>query len=180
MGKLHPQIDRDVHTFLTTQKLFFVATAPTEIDATSTAPRRASTPSASSIGVETIAHVRQNGRIVIMFCAFEGAPRIVRLHGRGTVIAPVDDSFETLAPHFEGSDDPAVRAIIRVDVDRISDSCGFGVPLYRYEGQREQLPQWARRKGAEGLRTYQRNKNAESIDGLDGLSADYLLSLQRS
>ncbi len=120
-------------------------------------------------GVETIAHLRQNGRIVLMFCAFEGAPRIVRLHGKGTVIEPAESAFESLAEHFDGAREHGVRSIIRVDVTRIGDSCGYGVPRYRYEGQREQLALWARRKTPEAMTEYRRKKNAASIDGLGGL-----------
>jgi len=118
-------------------------------------------------GVETIAHLRENRRIVIMLCAFEGSPRIVRLHGEGFAAEPQDDAFDALLAHFAPR--CVVRSIIRVELKRISDSCGYGVPLYRYEGQRSQLEAWAEHKGDGAMLEYQREKNAHSIDGLAGL-----------
>src|SRR5262249_48913411 len=103
----------------------------------------------------------------LMFCAFEGPPRIVRLSGRGRLVTPNDPAFRDLAPRFP--DHLGTRSIIIVDLDRIADSCGFGVPLYRYERERRQLIGWAERKGADGLLSYHDERNAESIDGLPGL-----------
>jgi hypothetical protein len=124
-------------------------------------------------GIETVAHIRENGRVTIMFCAFEGKPNILRLYGRGEVIEPSDAAFETTLAMFEPLPAPReampVRSIIAMDVTRISDSCGFGVPLYDYLGEREQMLNWSQRKGPEGLREYQGNKNAKSLDGLPGL-----------
>src|SRR5262249_31095769 len=121
-------------------------------------------------GVETIAHVRDNGRITLMFCAFAGSPKIVRLYGRGTVIQPQHPSFHELVAAFPQR--IWTRAVTRVAVDRIADSCGYGVPLFRYEGERAQLLDWADRKGASGIEAYQREKNARSIDGMPGLQTD--------
>jgi hypothetical protein len=118
-------------------------------------------------GAETIAHVRENGRIVLMVCAFQGPPRIVRFHGRGEVFEPGDPEFDPLRALFPR--EPAGRAVIRVSVSRIADSCGYGVPLYGFEGHRPQLPAWAERKGPEGLLRYQQDKNGVSIDGLPAL-----------
>jgi Pyridoxamine 5'-phosphate oxidase len=123
-------------------------------------------------GIETVAHLRENGRIVIMLCAFTGPPRIVRLHGRGEAIEPQDDGFASLLAELRGPDSikvPPLRSIIRVDVERISDSCGYGVPLYQFEMQRTQLTRWASSKGPSGIREYQRIKNSQSIDGLRAL-----------
>jgi hypothetical protein len=124
-------------------------------------------------GAETIAHVRENGRIVVMLCAFEGPPRIVRLHGRGEVVAASEPEFEALAERcgFEPPEHPeARRAIVVVDVDRVADSCGYGVPLMSYTGLRPHSGAWAAKKlrvgGTEALLDYQREKNARSIDGL--------------
>jgi hypothetical protein len=103
-----------------------------------------------------------------MFCAFDGSPNIVRIYGTGEVIEPQDAAFTLLQPAF-GDAGPGVRAIIRVRVDRIADSCGFGVPLFEFQAQRPQLSAWASRKGPAGLRDYQRQKNATSIDGLPAL-----------
>lgn len=119
-------------------------------------------------GVETIAHLRENGRICVMFCAFEGSPNILRIHGKGRVILPGDAEFEQLLPHFTASYD-GVRSIIHITAKRINDSCGFGVPLYAYQGQRTRLTEWAEKKGPEGVAAYQAKKNVTSLDGLPGL-----------
>jgi hypothetical protein len=125
-------------------------------------------------GAETIAHLRENGRIVIMLCAFDGPPRIVRLHGRGHVIGPGDAEFEALVTQFEPPEVPeARRSIVVVDVTRVADSCGYGVPLMRYEGRRPHQDAWAAKKiqvgGEAALLEYQREKNAVSVDGLPAL-----------
>jgi hypothetical protein len=115
-------------------------------------------------GAETIAHLRDNGRIVVMICAFEGPPRILRLHGHGTVLAADAVAFDTSPP--PGTE----RAVIRVDVERIADSCGYGVPVMEYVGDRPQYPAWAetkiRKGGRRALEDYVAEKNARSIDGL--------------
>ena len=124
-------------------------------------------------GAETIAHLRDNGRIVIMLCAFEGPPRIVRLHGRGEVVVVSDPRFEELLRAHEFPH-PAVpetrRAIVIVELDRIADSCGYGVPLMSYQGGREHLDLWAAKKmrvgGPEALLEYEQKHNSVSIDGL--------------
>jgi hypothetical protein len=118
-------------------------------------------------GIETVAHVRQNGRITLLFCAFDGPPRIVRLYGRGRVLTVESREFGDLASHFGSY--PSARAIVEVALDRIADSCGYGVPLYRYEGERTQLLDWADRKGPDGVVAYREERNALSIDGLPGL-----------
>ena len=178
MGKIFPEFDEPLRTWIAAQHVFFVATAPTGADGhINCSPKgldsfRILGPTTvayldyTGSGVETIAHVRENGRILITFCAFEGAPKIVRLHGRGTIIEPIDADFEALLASF--APQPGIRSIVRVQVTRISDSCGFGVPRLRYEQDRTQLVAWAERKG-ETLTTYQREKNRSSIDGLPGL-----------
>jgi hypothetical protein len=160
--------------------VFFVATAPSGDDGhvncspkggpsfAVLGPLRVAYLDRIGSGVETIAHVRQNGRIVLMWCAFEGAPRIVRLHGRGRVVLPGTAEFAELRAHFAGPD-LGVRAIVMVEVTRIGDSCGFGVPLYRHEGEREQMGKWCEKKGADGVATYIKDKNARSLDGLPGI-----------
>jgi hypothetical protein len=181
VGKTYEQIDDALRAFIAAQRVFFVATAPSGDDGhVNCSPkgqdsfrvldgRAVAYLDFVGSGVETIAHLRQNGRIVVMFCAFEGPPKIVRLHGRGTVIEPTDPGFEPLRAHFPDPRRLGVRSIIRVDVTRIADSCGYGVPLYRYDGHREQLTAWAEKKGAAGLEAYEREKNATSLDGLEGL-----------
>jgi hypothetical protein len=118
-------------------------------------------------GVETVAHLRENGRIVFLFCAFEGPPRLLRLHGRGEAVEPGDPDWETLLGHFPSYEAP--RSIIRVDVERVSDSCGYGVPLYDFRGDRPQMIDWAKRKGPQGIEDYKAENNRHSIDGLPGL-----------
>lgn len=179
MGKVFTEIDDRMRAFIAAQHMFFVATAPAD----ATGPINCSPKGFDTFrvvgpttvvyleyngsGIETIAHLRADGRIVIMFCAFDGPPRIVRLHGRGTFIEPHEPAFAELLPLFEPKG--AVRSIVKIEVERISDSCGYGVPLMRYEGERPQLAAWAEKKGTEGVLAYQRQKNARSIDGLPGL-----------
>lgn len=176
MGKLYPAIDESLRDFVARQHVFFVASAPNDANGhVNCSPKgldclRILGPTTvayldyTGSGAETIAHLRENGRIVIMFCSFEGPPKIVRFHGKGRVIEAHEPEFAELAGAF----DPQLgaRSIIHVDVDRISDSCGFGVPLMRYEADRTQLGAWSERKGAEGLAAYRAERNAVSIDGL--------------
>jgi hypothetical protein len=120
-------------------------------------------------GIETVAHVRENGRIVLMFCAFDGPPRIVRLHGTGHVVAPGDPEFTEIGPRFARLSAPGARSIVVVDVDRVSDSCGYAVPLMDFRSHRPTLDEWAERKGRDGIRSYWAQKNSKSIDGAEGL-----------
>ena len=128
-------------------------------------------------GIETIAHLRENGRIVVMFCAFEGPPKIVRLHGGGQPVQQGDDGFAERLATFDISDEQrrAVRSVITVEVTRVADSCGFVVPRMNYDGERDQLYRYAdnrlRKEGPEAVRAYVSANNAESIDGLDGLDS---------
>src|SRR5262249_27988765 len=179
MGRTYDAIDDALAAFLGAQHVFFVATAPLAADGRVNlspkglggfavlGPHSVAYLDLTGSGVETIAHVRENGRITLMFCAFEGPPRIVRLSGRGRVVTTDAPAFRHLAPRFP--DHLGTRPIGIVDLDRIAVSCGFGVPLYRYEGERRQLIDWAERKGADGLLVYHDERNAESIDGLPGL-----------
>ena len=179
MGKLYERIDQDLRAFIEAQHLFFVATAPLDaaghvnvspkgLDSLRVLDERtvAYLDHVGS-GAETIAHVRENGRITVMFCAFAGSPKIVRLHGQGRAIEPQDADYATLRSLFPAA--PGVRSIVRVDVERVSGSCGFGVPLYSYEGDRTHLADWADRKGEAAVAGYQREKNRTSIDGLPAL-----------
>lgn len=183
MGKIFEAINDHLQTFIQSQHVFFVATAPAGSEGHVNCspkgldslrvlgPHELAYVDYTGSGAETIAHLRENGRIVIMFCALEGAPKIVRLHGHGTVVERGDPEFEALAERFPDTSD-AVRAIIHVTVKRISDSCGFGVPLYRFEQERTQLTAWTERLGPEKLAEYRREKNAASIDGLPALGAE--------
>ncbi len=122
-------------------------------------------------GNETAAHLAQNGRLTIMLCAFEGDPKIVRLYGNGKVITQDDKKWSELRPSFP-SDMPGVRQLFYVDVNRVQTSCGFGVPLMDYRGQRDKLLQWAQKKGPKGIAAYQEKNNRVSIDGLAAPHAD--------
>jgi hypothetical protein len=186
MGKVFEDgIDERMRAWIARQRLFFVATAPSDGGRVNVSPKgpietlrilgpdRVAYLDRIGSGAETAAHLRDDGRITIMLCAFEGPPRIVRLHGRGTFIAAGDPSFpERLArTGFDGLDLPEVnRAIVDVEVERVSDSCGYGVPLMAYEGPREQTERWARTKlrkeGPGALRRYVEERNVTSIDGL--------------
>jgi len=180
LGKIHSHIDESLAKTLQAQHVFFVATAPLDsagnlnlspkgLDSFRIlGPRTVAYLDVVGSGIETIAHVKENGRIVLMFCMFEGPPNIVRLHGRGRVVEPPSAEFAELAPQFPAY--PATRAIIVVELTRISHSCGFGVPRMKYEGDREQHFAWARKKGPDGLKAYKQEKNRSSIDGLPGLA----------
>ena len=184
MGKTFDALDDELRAFIGKQKLFFVATAPLAPDGhVNVSPkgldgtfavvddRSVAYLDLTGSGVETIAHLRENGRICVMFCAFDGPPRILRVHGKGEAVEPHDERFSALMSHF--ADYPAVRAIIVVRATRISDSCGYGVPLYGYEGERDQLQRWAERKGEDGIAQYKRDFNTESLDGLPSLLGDH-------
>ena len=170
MAKTFDGIDDRLGGFLADQPVFFVATAPTGTDGhVNLSPKgvagtfRVLDPHTvayldiTGSGIETVAHLRDNGRIVLMFCAFAGPPRIVRLHGRGTVVLPGDSDWEDLAARFPPQ--PGTRSVIKVALDRVSDSCGFGVPFMAYDKERGQLADWADRKTEEELADYRRKKN---------------------
>ena len=183
MGKVHAAIDGRLKEFIEGQPVFFVATAPLGADGhVNVSPR--GLPGTFAVldertfawldvtgsGSETIAHLRENGRITVMFCAFHGAPNIVRLHGRGRIVTTYDEGFASLAEHFD--EKPGTRAVIVVDVERISDSCGWGVPLMTLDGHRDLLGPYFERKGAEGSIAYRVQKNRTSLDGLPAYDYD--------
>jgi hypothetical protein len=174
-------ISDDLAQWWAEQPMFFVATAPGGSDGHVNVspkgldtlrilgPQRAAYLDLTGSGVETISHLRDNGRITLMACAFNGAPRIARIYGAGTVHEVGSPGFDALAPHFP--DLPGRRAIIDVAVDRVTTSCGYAVPLMDLVGDRERLLDWARAKGEDGLENYWKSKNAVSIDGIPGLTA---------
>ena len=180
MAQTYPEITQPLSQFIEAQSMFFVATAP--LDAAGhvnlspkgldtfriLAPKTVAYIDIFGSGIETIAHLRENGRIALMFCAFQGAPKILRLHGHGRVVEPHEPGFASLQSHF--SVYVGTRAIIAVDVTRISDSCGYGVPLLHFERQRRELPAWCQKRGTEGLKIYRQEKNRRSIDGLPGVA----------
>jgi hypothetical protein len=177
MGKVFEGIDEPLAAWIGRQRLFFVGTAPSgggghvnvspkgPIESLKVLdPRTVAYLDVIGSGAETIAHLRDNGRIVVMLCAFEGPPRILRLHGHGTVLPADAVAFDVVPP--PGTE----RAVIRVDVERIADSCGYGVPVMEYVGDRPQYEAWAgsklRKGGPEALDEYMAKHNARSIDGL--------------
>ena len=187
MGKVYDGIDQHQREWIARQPLFFVGSAPLDqgghVNVSPKGPigtlrvlddHTVAYLDMVGSGAETVAHLRENGRIVVMLCAFAGPPRILRLHGRGEVIPADDDRFEDLYARagFEAPHDveAARRAIVLVDVTRVSDSCGYGVPLMSYEGDRPHMEAWAEKKirvgGTEEIEAYVARKNAASIDGL--------------
>jgi len=179
MGKLHPQIDEALEKFITAQSIFFVASAPMDAKGrVNLSPKGLNTfrilgPKTvcylyfTGSGVETIAHLKENGRIVLMFCAFQVPPNIVRLHGHGRVVEPDHPEFQDLQAKFPSYE--SMRSIIVVELDRITDSCGYGVPLLRYEGERPQLSAWARKKGPEGLSSSEKQTKHRRFAGARGI-----------
>ena len=180
MGKVFEGVDDRLARWIAAQPMFFVGTAPAGGDGHVNVSPKGLAGSFAVLGphevayldfvgsgAETLAHLRENGRIVVMFCAFAGPPKIVRLHGRGEVL-PADGD---LAAAFDPPEH-AVRSIVRVDVERVSDSCGYGVPLLGFEGKRTQYDAWVEKKVRDGgLDDYVATKNAVSIDGLPAVSA---------
>lgn len=180
MGREYDAIDDRLAAWLAAQHVFFVATAPRADDGhlnlspkglagtfAVLGPRTVAYLDLTGSGVETVAHLRENGRIVVMFCAFEGPPRIIRLHGRGEAVLPGDPRFPGLVAAFAGH--PGIRSVVVVGVTRVADSCGYGVPRLRHQADRSALDEWAARKGPEGIAAYQAERNAASIDGLPAL-----------
>jgi len=178
MGDVHGSLEPFVD-WMAEQHVFFVATAPSgdggHVNLSPKGLEGLQVLGPTSIayldltgsGAETIAHLQENGRICVLFCAFAGKPQILRLQGTGTVHRPGEPRFEELRPAFD--DHPGVRSIIAVELDRIATSCGYGVPLMSYEGDRRALTAWADKKGEDGIERYWSQKNARSIDGLPAI-----------
>jgi hypothetical protein len=181
MATKHPAVEGAIKEFIEGQQMFFVGSAP--LDAKGhvnispkgldtfriLGPRTVAYLDLTGSGIETVAHVKENGRIVLMFCAFQGPPKILRLYGHGRVVRPSEAEFARLENHFPAL--AGIRSIIVVELTDIIDSCGFGVPLFKYKGQREQHTAWASKIGPEAVKIYQHDKNQRSLDGLPGLSA---------
>lgn len=179
MGKVFEEIDDELARFIEVQHVFFVATAPRSdgglvnlspkgLDTLRILdPKRVAYLDLTGSGIETVAHLKENGRIVFMFCAFEGRPRILRLHGRGRVFEPGDGEYESLRPRFP--EIAGERAIVQVDLQRIADSCGYGVPRYEFVERRQTLVELAEKLGPEKMRKVQAGVNDVSLDGLPGL-----------
>lgn len=182
MGKEYSEIDERMATWIGRQRLFFVATAPLAADGHVNCspkgldslrvlgPRKLAYVDLGGSGIETVAHVRENGRITIMLCAFEGPPKIFRFYGQGETFQPGDDGFSELLAEFP--EQPSVRNIVVVHVERIIDSCGYAVPEYSFNKDRDSLHNWIQAKSPEEIDAYRREKNRESLDGLPGLTFD--------
>jgi hypothetical protein len=188
MGRTYDTIDDTLAAWIGKQHLFFVATAPNDPDGhVNVSPKgsgqtfRILGPTTvayldlTGSGIETVAHLRENGRVVIMFCAFEGAPKVIRLHGRGRCVQPLDDDFAGLLATFQPNADLllTLRSIVVVEVSRIADSCGYVVPKMTFVEERDQLFRWAENRqktyGDAWSIKYQQANNLASIDGLPAL-----------
>lgn len=181
MAQLYDSIDDGMAEWMAAQHVYFVASAPSDGGHVNVSPkgydsfrvlgpRRVAYLDLTGSGAETVAHLRDNGRLTIMFCAFAGPPRILRLFGVGRAHPLGSPGYAELASEF--AEHPGARQIVELDVDRIQTSCGYAVPLMEYQGARPTLAQWATRKGEAGLREYRATRNATSIDGLPALAAE--------
>ncbi|MHB8624856.1 MAG: pyridoxamine 5'-phosphate oxidase family protein [Aggregatilineales bacterium] len=176
MAKVYEVITEELQAFIAQQHIFFVATAPLSSDGhVNLSPKgmdsfrvlsghQVAYLDLTGSGNETSAHIQENGRITFMFCAFEGSPSVLRLYGHGRVVLPNDSEWQALSNHFMLY--PGTRQIITADITRVSTACGYAVPLYAFEGQREALVKWAEHKGDDGIKTYWQEKNLRSIDSL--------------
>lgn len=181
MSSEYPSISSELSAWIGRQKVYFVATAPLSPNGLiNCSPKGGDTfrvldektvayLDLTGSGAETIAHLRENGRMVIMFCAFEGDALIVRLQGRGEVIRPDHADFKSLLGRFPAN--PGARSIIRLHVSRVSGSCGMAVPFMDFRSHRTELDEWAAERGPEGLAAYRRKKNQFSIEGLAAFDA---------
>ena len=178
MGEIYESLDSALRGWIAQQKVFFIGTAPLAAEGlVNCSPKGMDTfrvtgdhevvyLDLTGSGVETIAHLQENGRIVIMFCSFDSVPRSLRLHGIGHVYLKDSEGFTTYRPLF--GEFAGVRSIIRVEVKRIADSCGYSVPEYNFKAGRDDLVRYWERKGVQGVKDYQQSQNARSIDGLPG------------
>jgi hypothetical protein len=173
MAKLYNSLTSRLQSFIENQKIFFVATAPEE-GRINLSPKgmdslrvlsnnRVAWLNVTGSGNETAAHILENPRITLMFCAFEGAPNILRLYGKATAIYPKDTLWSELAPLFPEL--PGTRQIFDIEIESAQTSCGMSIPFYEYQGEREQLIDWAKEKGETGIKTYWEERNKLSIDG---------------
>lgn len=178
MAELLDALDDDHIRWIEAQPVFFVASAPERGGHVNVSPKgydsfrvldphRVAYLDLTGSGAETIAHVRENGRLTIMFCAFAGRPRILRLYGTATTHLIGTEAYDRLVTAFP--EIPGARAVIEVALDRIHTSCGFAVPFMSLDGERPTLDQWARRQGDDGLSEYRAGVNATSIDGLPAI-----------
>ncbi|MFT4181134.1 MAG: pyridoxamine 5'-phosphate oxidase family protein [Rhizobium sp.] len=177
MAKQFASLDDRLRDFIARQHIFFTASA-TGDSRVNVSPRetlclRILSPNAAiyldrtGSGNETSAHMKADGRLTIMFCAVAGPPMILRLYGRGRIIHRESAEYrDLLQTHYDGKEPLGARQIVRLDFDLVQTSCGFGVPLFAYEGERPSMDQWANAKGPDGIKEYWREKNVHSMDGL--------------
>ncbi|HEX9962441.1 MAG TPA: pyridoxamine 5'-phosphate oxidase family protein [Pyrinomonadaceae bacterium] len=174
MAKFYERLDEKLEKFIGEQKVFFTASAASE-GRVNLSPKgidtfrclddkRVAYLDLTGSGNETAAHLAENGRITIMFCSFSGKPLILRLYGQGEVIRPAHELWEKLRENFP--DYSGERQIILINIEAVSTSCGFGVPVYEFKRERNELIKWAEKKGDDGIRQYWKDKNQKSIDGL--------------
>ena len=180
MGKEYTEITEGIQKWIAKQHLFFVATAPNKstglincspkgLDSLRVlGPQQMAYADTGGSGIETLAHLKDNGRITLMMCAFAGPPMIYRFYGSGTAVEPHETGFAALLEHFPEM--PAVRNIILVQVERIIDSCGYGVPLYEFKKHRDSLANYFNNQSEDDVIAYRRKKNLRSLDGLPGLT----------
>ncbi len=180
MGNEYTEIDDRLQKWIGRQHVFFVATAPLSADGLVNCspkgldslrilgPTTLAYVDIGGSGIETVAHLKENGRIVIMMCAFAGPPKIIRFYGSGRVIEPHDDQFAELLAEFPPQ--PSSRNIIEVSVGRIIDSCGYGVPLYDFQKDRDSFDNYYGSKTDESIAEFRQTRNASSLDGLPGLT----------
>ncbi len=173
MGKSYDRITDRHADFIIRQQMFFVATATAEsrinvspkgLDSLRIInPHQVVWLNLTGSGNETAAHLQEDGRMTLMFCAFEGDPKILRIYGRATSHRQGSDEWEAHIGRFPGL--PGTRQIIVMEVELVASSCGFGVPLFEYKGQRDMLTEWAEEKGDKGLEAFRNKHNSRSIDG---------------
>jgi hypothetical protein len=189
MGTVFPDLDEGLRAWIGRQPMFFVGTAPSgdggHVNISPKGghgtlqvlgPKQLAYVDLFGSGIETVAHLKQNGRIVVMFCAFEGPPKVLRVHGRGDVLEMADPGFAELFGQFDLADEvlPTVRSIIRIEVERVADSCGYVVPEMTMTSERKALFKtaraWIRQRGDDAIQQYCDVNNGESVDGLPGLT----------
>jgi hypothetical protein len=181
VSKQLEKIDDELAKWIAAQKIFFVGTAPISTDAHINispkggdsfrvlGPMEVAYQDYTGSGAETAAHLQENGRIIVMFCFFDGPPQIVRLHGRGEIISESHSRFPEFAKHFPHN--PGTRAFVHIHVTRVSSSCGYSVPYYDFKAPRDTLDKWAHKQGPAKVREYRAKKNQCSIDGLPAFPA---------
>lgn len=174
MGNFFDHLNPKLQQFIERQKIFFVATAPTQ-GRINLSPKGLDTLRCldertlayldlTGSGNETAAHLHENGRMTLMFCSFAEAALILRVYGQGRVVRPRDPEWKSLHSHFD--DLPGQRQIIVCEIESVQTSCGGGVPTYAYQGNRQNLLDWARSKGPQGIEAYWHENNQQSIDGV--------------